>query len=427
MATPGKESTPGGLPPGMMDQVYKQLSENFDLVPKSAQAPPPPLPFTSFRGRRFDIPDNGADSTPPVQSFLNRPPSGFPFVSTPNVLPYPTQFSSNPPKIPSFSGDEPINKGEVPYVIWRYEVQCMMNNPEISATNLLYTVRSSLRGSARMMVIPLGQESTLVQIMDRLDCMFSDASTKEDLMTEFFNSSQAADESVTSYACRLETLLQAIINKGQLPGVARNDILRHKFWTGLSSDMLRLQTRHKYDTLADYNQLLREIRKVEKEMLRTSTSSNLNSSSTGNVLQTTPFSKKVSVKNNTVTADSDVQQQFSLLEKKMQSRLDQFDTKLTSWENMMDQKINSKFDQILQKLDSTHNQQQQHQSFSLPPQPFSTNRGRGHRPGRYSGGNQASGYSQQDYNPQGSHLQPNSGPRSFGRGRGISQYRQSLN
>lgn len=85
-----------------------------------------------------------------------------------------------------------------------------------------------------------------------LDCMFSDASTKEDLITECFNSSHAADETVTSYACHLDTLLQAIINKGQLPSVARNDILRHKFWTGLSSDMLRLQTRHKPQTATNY-------------------------------------------------------------------------------------------------------------------------------------------------------------------------------
>lgn len=434
MATSRKESTSEGdspeLPPGMMDQVYKQLNEHFDLVPKSTQTRPAPLPFTSFRGRRIDLTETEAAGTPTLHSFINRPPYGLPFTSTPSVLPYHTHFSSNPPKIPSFSGDEPINKGEVPYVIWRYEVQCIMNNPEVTATSLLYTVRSSLRGSARMMVIPLGQDSTLDQIMDKLDCMFSDASTKEDLMTEFFNSSQAPNETVTAYACRLETLLQAIISKGQLPGVARNDILRHKFWTGLSSDMLRLQTRHKYDTLADYNQLLREIRKVEKEILHTSTLSTLNSSSTGSVRQTTPsFSKKVSVKNNTVTADSDLQQ-VSVLEKKMQSHLDQFETRLTSWENTMDKKINSKFDQILQKLDSTNNpQQQQQQSFHQQQQPFSNNIGRGHRPGRYRGGTQASGYSQYDYNQQGSNLQQNSGPRSFGRGRGLSQYRppNSLN
>ena len=80
-----------------------------------------------------------------------------------------------------------------------------------------------------MMIVPLGEQATIEHVQTKLDALYSNAASKEELMTEFFNSVQRPDENVTSFACRLETLLQTIINKGNLPYLARNDLLRHKF------------------------------------------------------------------------------------------------------------------------------------------------------------------------------------------------------
>ena len=128
------------------------------------------------------------------------------------------------PKTLCFSGDEPIPKGEVPFIVWRYEVQCLLTHPDLNTSHVLTLIRGSLHETARIMIIPLGQTASLQDILSKTDTMFSEASTKEDLMTEFFNSSQLPTEFVTEYACRIETLLQSIIDKGQLPGLARNDL-----------------------------------------------------------------------------------------------------------------------------------------------------------------------------------------------------------
>ncbi|XP_052786035.1 uncharacterized protein LOC128221468 [Mya arenaria] len=58
------------------------------------------------------------------------------------------------------------------------------------------------------------------------------------------------------------------MDKGDIPYSARNDLLRHKVWTGLSSETLRLQTRHKYDTVRNYNELVRELGQVEEKITR---------------------------------------------------------------------------------------------------------------------------------------------------------------
>ena len=232
--------------PRLTTLIQKLAEPAGGARPKTFLFPTPPQSSNS-------IPDIGGSKPVPVSDSSH---STF-LTSTPK----PVAIHSYPvlPKIPCFSGDEPVPKGEVPFVVWRYEVQCLLLNPDLSPSQILQVMRSSLRGTARIMVIPLGQSATTDDILTKLDIMFSDASTKEDLMTEFFNSHQFSSESVTAYACRLETLLQSIITKGQLPGVARNDILRHKLWTGLHSDVLKLQTRHCYDTLQDYNLLLREL------------------------------------------------------------------------------------------------------------------------------------------------------------------------
>lgn len=58
-------------------------------------------------------------------------------------------------------------------------------------------------------------------------------------MQEFFNAFQLPGENVTSFGCRLETMLQNAIYNGYLDSVSKNDLLRHKFWTSLNSEKLK--------------------------------------------------------------------------------------------------------------------------------------------------------------------------------------------
>ncbi|XP_021347673.1 uncharacterized protein LOC110460701 [Mizuhopecten yessoensis] len=178
-------------------------------------------------------------------------------------------FYSRPqqtPKPPLFSGENPPLKGDVLYSDWRYEIRCLMSDQELSQSTVVQAIRRSLRGVARRTLVHLGEKATPQEILTKLDALFGDIATHGMIMQEFFNSKQKPDEPATNFGCRLEQVLQIAIENGSLPKSAKNDLLRHKFWTSLHSDKLKSQTRHKYDTLTDYDSLLREIRTVESEL-----------------------------------------------------------------------------------------------------------------------------------------------------------------
>lgn len=226
------------------------------------------------------------------------------------------------PKISFFSGDD--QKGDITYNEWRFEVRCLVHDPDITHSVLVQAIRRSLRGTARTMLVSLGEFASCDQILAKLDSLFGDVSTNGMIMQEFFNSNQKSDESVTSFGCRLEGLLQLAIQHGNLPPEDKNDLLRHKFWTSLSSDKLKSQTRHKYDSLTNYDDLLREIRMVEKEM---------------SVGHSGPQVSKKAV-HQPMFVDDQIRE--------VERRVDQ---KLESLERRIDSKLDDKFNLILNKLD----------------------------------------------------------------------------
>lgn len=177
------------------------------------------------------------------------------------------EFNANIPRIPQFSGDDPPQKGDVSYKEWRFEVQCLIGDPDVKPNLLIQSIRRSLRGTAKTMLIPLGEKASVKQILEKLDILFGEISNNGMIMQEFFNAFQLPNECVTSFGCRLETMLQNAIDNGYLDRASKNDLLRHKFWTSLSSEKLKSQTRHKYDAIKNYDRLLLEIRRVEKEIM----------------------------------------------------------------------------------------------------------------------------------------------------------------
>jgi hypothetical protein len=232
-----------------------------------------------------------------------------------NVAPY-------IPKVPSFSGDEPMPKGDCTFSEWRYEVKCLKNDPDFNEHSILVAIRRSLKGTARKIMISIGEAATASDVFDKLEDNFGIVSTKPMIMQEFYNAQQRPDESVTLFGCRLETLLQTAIESGHITRASKNEFLRTKFWSSLHSDQLRSQTRHKYDANLDYNSLLREIRQVEKELsLRASTTTSI---------------CRPKVQANAVVSDHSLEDRFQELEQNVKRDMAKFD---------------SKFDMVLDRLD----------------------------------------------------------------------------
>lgn len=56
------------------------------------------------------------------------------------------------------------------------------------------------------------------------------------------------------------------ITLGHIETVARDGILRSKFWTGLFSQQLKQSSRHSFDSIMNFKSLLREIRNIQEEI-----------------------------------------------------------------------------------------------------------------------------------------------------------------
>lgn len=229
------------------------------------------------------------------------------------------------PRIPQFSGDDPPQKGDVTYREWKYEVQCLFNDPQIKETSIVQSIRRSLRGTAKQMLIPLGERATVEDILTKLDILFGEVSDNGMIMQEFFNAFQLPSECATSFGCRLESMIQSAIDGGYLDKSAKNDLLRHKFWTSLSSEKLKSQTRHKYDSIRNYDKLLLEIRRVEKEI-------SINRVTADKVSKTQKLHQ-----HGIAAVDTDAEERIN--------------KKIQTLQTELEGKIEDKFNQILRKLE----------------------------------------------------------------------------
>ena len=182
-------------------------------------------------------------------------------VSTPVSIQVPQQL-----RLATFSGDEPTPKGEVSYLVWQYEIRCLMREKSHNESKILQAVRRSFKCFAGRTLLPLGEKVTLKQILDTLDGIYGIVYSIEAIMQQFYTESQKAGASAAVWACRIEDLLQRAVEKRHVEVKAKNDMLRNKFWTGLIDDRLKNASRHKYDTVKNFEELLREVRKIEQEV-----------------------------------------------------------------------------------------------------------------------------------------------------------------
>ena len=239
---------------------YKVLTkEEYDILMKGAipktstprvpLTPQPPNPL--FRPRT-----PGTSPISRLQQLIGSPVTNQSFAAVP---------AYHPPKLPFFSGSDEPGKGETSYEVCNYEVKCLQNSEYLPEHVLLLSIRTSLRGAARDLLVPLGENATVNQVLDKLDGFYGNVSSAETIIQSFYNDFQKESESVAAFGSRLEQTLSRAIRYGHMELAAKDSMLRSKFWTGLKSQQLRNSTRYLYDTHKDFQSLLREIRKVEQE------------------------------------------------------------------------------------------------------------------------------------------------------------------
>ena len=71
---------------------------------------------------------------------------------------------------------------------------------------------------------------------------------------------------MADYGMKLEGILQRAYDEGKLTSEVRDDILRTKFWSGIRDSVLKHDTRYKYDTIKNFDELRKEVRAIELEL-----------------------------------------------------------------------------------------------------------------------------------------------------------------
>ena len=170
------------------------------------------------------------------------------------------------PKFSPFSGDEPKPRTEASYEEWKYEVECIRKEKEHTNTTIVQSVRKSLRGRAKRVILTLGISAKIEEIMEKLENEFGNVTSGQTVMKEFYTATQKETENVNEWGLRLEEIFQRAIEKGKARKEERDTTLREQFWKSLRSERLKNATRVQYENLKSFEQLRKAVRAEENEM-----------------------------------------------------------------------------------------------------------------------------------------------------------------
>lgn len=167
------------------------------------------------------------------------------------------------PRIATFSGED-SSKGDTTYDLWKFEVECLLEGGIYPEAVVCQAVRKSLKGQAAGTVKRMGTGVTVKQILRKLEDVYGVVDTGETLLAEFYGAKQGKDEDVTSWSCRLESILDRAMERHPVARDVMNEMLRSRFWNGLTQK-LKDVSRHKFDSVQDFDALRRELRAIERE------------------------------------------------------------------------------------------------------------------------------------------------------------------
>ena len=162
-------------------------------------------------------------------------------------------------KLPIFSGDG----RDTDYTAWKYQVKCLDRDAKVSTATLLQLIRQSVRGTASGLLISLGENVTLKQVLDKFDAIFGNVFSSRALKTRFLAMRQRPDKSVGSWACRVQTAIGQIMKVD--PTEDEDDLQRTQFFFGLTNEKVQTGIRHLYDAGKTADYLLKKARSIEGE------------------------------------------------------------------------------------------------------------------------------------------------------------------
>ena len=128
---------------------------------------------------------------------------------------------------------------------------------------IIGNMRRSLRGRAADVLLAMGSEVSIEQILSKFDVRFGDVFPTDVTLEQFFTAKQLPNESIAAWGCRLEDLLSRV--RDPISASAARSMLRSRYWSGIQSERIRGALRHHFDSGADFEFLLKHARMAEQE------------------------------------------------------------------------------------------------------------------------------------------------------------------
>lgn len=247
----------------------------------------------------------------------------------------PSHVSTNL-RLSSFSGD-PKTSNDVTFKQWKFEVESLRNDGNPDARVVSCMLRS-LRGRAFEALMNLGTSATVDRVLEKFERLYGEVQQPEVQLQNFFDATQHSEESVSSWACRLESILTGLhLWQGEL-----RQMLRSKFWSGLFDERVKDSIRHHYERGLPFEELLVQARAREEEFARRK------SGTTSQAKQEKASSKSASASTKPEVSLTEQLKHLTQEMKRMNNRMDGFEKKLPSGKSRWkqnDSKADSKPDQ----------------------------------------------------------------------------------
>ena len=103
----------------------------------------------------------------------------------------PFQFPtlSRAPRLSIFSGESTTKENEVNYELWKYEVECLCKT-DIPSSYILEAIRHSLEGETGLIIMKMGHDVDIGNILGKLDSIYGSIDKKETIFAEFSSAKQ---------------------------------------------------------------------------------------------------------------------------------------------------------------------------------------------------------------------------------------------
>ena len=168
--------------------------------------------------------------------------------------------------LPVFNGSKDPKGDNTTYRQWRFYVKCLIEDDDMTPSNIMKAIRKSLKGKAANHLVDMGERVTPEDVILKLDSIYGIVATSQLLLQDLFRAEQEDTEDVADWGCRLEELAKLVKAQKKMSDSAVNDILRSKFFTSLTNSSIQQALRHKYDAGMSFQQLMTEARAIEYEL-----------------------------------------------------------------------------------------------------------------------------------------------------------------